>query len=144
MWSHLSCELLVKCLRGQILSPFSADWTGWETKKGRANDSRSKTNTLAHLCARQVLAHLLLYWDITTQQMLKHKWKVNSGRLGKGKEHHQFVSPMRAVFVQTGLNNALPVQVPDKLARETRCECGKTDVHNLLRSASPPSIILHF
>lgn len=34
----------------------------------------------------------------------------------KRKEQHRFVSPTRAVFAQTGLNNVLTVQVPDKLA----------------------------
>lgn len=32
------------------------------------------------------------------------------------------------MFVQTGLNNVLTVQVPDKLAGETWSKCGKTDV----------------
>lgn len=49
-----------------------------------------------------------------------------------GKEQRRFVSLRSAVFVQSGLDNVLTVQVPDKLARETLCECGKTDVCNLL------------
>lgn len=164
MWSHLSCKLLVKCCVWANPVAFPADWTGWETvkkqnkqnkpkkkKKKREQITLTENSTHWHICVPEKCLPIrcsieILQLNRCWNTIYLHKWQVNSGRLCRGKEQHRFVSPTRAEFVQTGLNNVLTVQVPDKLARETRCKCGKTDVRNLLWSASPPSvsIIPHF
>lgn len=96
--------------------------TGWESVK--KTESKLLSQQTQHIgtfvCLRSACPSttLLRCYNFSRcwNTIYLHKWQVNSGRLWRREEQHQFVSPTRAMFAQTGPNNVLTKQVADKLA----------------------------